>query len=173
MVATNNLINQDEWLFGWDTTPGIVSVWADRTGKALVWQRTPEGGLRCYREEFRPWLFAATLADLAHLGSVLTRATPAEATDQKLTFSYQPLAGPAENTFRFLLSASDGRALEREIIKGARKRLNQEINGLRDLGDNYYWVGPIFGVWLIPICTGFNLTWKLRRLTPARGVSFW
>jgi len=30
---------EDESLFGWDATPGIVSVWADHDGQALVWRR--------------------------------------------------------------------------------------------------------------------------------------
>ena len=44
----------DERLFGWDSTPGIVSVWADRTGRALLWRRVGEQ-VTCQRESFRPW----------------------------------------------------------------------------------------------------------------------
>ena len=33
---------EDEHLFGWDPTPGIVSVWADRQGRAIVWRREDE-----------------------------------------------------------------------------------------------------------------------------------
>jgi len=60
----------DEVLFGWDPTPGIVSVWASRSGKAWIWQRMGDR-VRCTRETFRPWLFATTLDDLVHLGSAL------------------------------------------------------------------------------------------------------
>ena len=35
---------EDEWLWGWDPTPGIVSVWADATGRAVVWRRNPAIG---------------------------------------------------------------------------------------------------------------------------------
>ncbi|NNJ10259.1 hypothetical protein EKD04_007960 [Chloroflexales bacterium ZM16-3] len=31
-----------EWVYGWDATLGIVSVWANREGRAVVWWR--EGG---------------------------------------------------------------------------------------------------------------------------------
>ena len=31
----------DEWVWGWDSTPGIVSVHASLSGKALVWRRDP------------------------------------------------------------------------------------------------------------------------------------
>ena len=31
--------NEDEWLWGWDDTPGIVSVWAERSGRATIWRR--------------------------------------------------------------------------------------------------------------------------------------
>ena len=30
---------EDEWLWGWDPTPGIVSVWADADGRVTVWRR--------------------------------------------------------------------------------------------------------------------------------------
>ncbi|MCW5853727.1 MAG: hypothetical protein KIT87_26910, partial [Anaerolineae bacterium] len=57
----------DDFLFGWDDTAGIVSVWADREGRALIWKREGER-LTCTQEHYRPWLFAAHLDDLAHLG---------------------------------------------------------------------------------------------------------
>jgi DNA polymerase I len=60
----------EEVLFGWDPTPGIVSIWASRSGKAWIWQRMGDR-VHCTRETFRPWLFATTLDDLAHLGSAL------------------------------------------------------------------------------------------------------
>ncbi len=62
--------SSDESLFGWDPTPGIVSVWASRSGKAWVWQRMGDR-VHCTRETFRTWLFATTLDDLTHLGSAL------------------------------------------------------------------------------------------------------
>ena len=36
---------EDEWLWGWDETPGIVSVWAEPDGRAFVWRRRPDGSL--------------------------------------------------------------------------------------------------------------------------------
>ena len=33
---------EDEYLFGWDDTPGIVSVWASRAGEAILWRREGE-----------------------------------------------------------------------------------------------------------------------------------
>ena len=66
-----NASSQDEYLFGWDAMPGIVSVWASRDGHAVVWRREGKQVLRV-RETFRPWLFATTLEDLTHLGMALT-----------------------------------------------------------------------------------------------------
>jgi len=37
-------VREDEWLWGWDETPGIVSVWADVYGRATVWRRVPATG---------------------------------------------------------------------------------------------------------------------------------
>ena len=59
--------NEDEYLFGWDPTPGIVSVWANREGQAIIWQRLGEQ-IVSSKERFRPWLFATSLQDLAQLG---------------------------------------------------------------------------------------------------------
>jgi DNA polymerase elongation subunit (family B) len=125
----------DEWLFGWNPTPGIVSVWADREGRALVWQRQGER-VTCRRQRFRPWLFAATLADLAHLGpAVQPEGTP------RAAVTYCELEGPP-GRLRYLISASSGRALERAICQGASQRLGHTVTSLYDL-DDYYRVGPI------------------------------
>ena len=39
-----------EWLWGWDPTPGIVSVWALPSGSAIVWRRDAGSG-QLRREE--------------------------------------------------------------------------------------------------------------------------
>lgn len=129
----------DSWLFGWDLTPGIVSVWADRSGRALVWQRNG-AQVRCTEEAFRPWLFAASLDDLAHVGAALApEGTPAA---QRAPFYYRELAGPAP-AYRYLITARDGRQLERAIVAGAAQRLGQPVKSLYDVEADYYWVGPV------------------------------
>jgi uncharacterized protein YprB with RNaseH-like and TPR domain len=125
----------DEALFGWNPTPGIVSVWASRSGKAWVWQRMGDR-VRCTRETFRPWLFATTLYDLAHLGSTL------QPEQNDAMVSYRVLDGP-DGSYRYLLSASNGRTLERELLAGASRRLNRKITSLSALDDTYYSVGPV------------------------------
>ncbi|MEO7910561.1 MAG: DNA polymerase domain-containing protein [Roseiflexaceae bacterium] len=129
----------DSWLFGWDPTPGIVSVWANRSGRALVWQR--DGArVACTEERFRPWLFAATLEDLTHVGAALVEEAAPGA--ERAPFHYRELDGPPE-AYRYVLSAGDGRALERAITAGAAQRLGKPIKNLYDIEDNYYWVGPV------------------------------
>jgi DNA polymerase elongation subunit (family B) len=132
-------IADDTWLFGWDQTPGIVSVWADRSGRALVWQR--EGAhVTCAEERFRPWLFAADLDDLAHAQASLVSATDPGA--ERAPFSYRELPG-APDSYRYLVSARDGRALERAITAGAAQRLGKPVKSLYDVEERYYWVGPV------------------------------
>jgi len=46
---------KDEYLFGWDPTPAIVSVWARRDGRAVIWTRDGER-INYTQERFRPWL---------------------------------------------------------------------------------------------------------------------
>ena len=76
------MTREDEWLFGWDETPGIVSVWADGTGLAHVFRRIPETRALVHEQaRFRPWILLASLEDLAHLGGSLapthdTRSAP-------------------------------------------------------------------------------------------------
>lgn len=50
---------EDEWLWGWDPTPGIVSVWAEGDGLVHVWRRA-SGTLVHETARFRPWVLART-----------------------------------------------------------------------------------------------------------------
>lgn len=136
---------KDERLFGWGLTSGIISVWASREGQAVIWRRV-SGQVVCESERFRPWVFAATLADLAHLGSALISASAPGGADAIV--SYQELDYPTSNAapekfYRYLLSARDGRYLERAIVSGASRRLGRQITSLNDLEDDFYHVGPV------------------------------
>ena len=134
----NSAIDNIAVLFGWDATPGIVAVWANRDGRALVWQRL-EGQLQRESARFRPWLFATSLADLEHVGA---RLVPEGAANwQHAAFSYCLLDGPP-TSYRYLISAQSGRVLQQALCAGASKRLARPITSLYDL-DEYYRVGPI------------------------------
>ena len=119
---------EDEWVWGWDSTPGILSVWADLNGRASVWRRIP-GTRELVREEagFRPWLVLDGLDDLQHLGD---RLGPEGC--QKAQITYRELDGPG--SLRYLVSAEDGRALITAILDGATRRLGRRVPHLRDLG---------------------------------------
>lgn len=120
---------QDEWLWGWDPTPGIVSVWADTTGRATVWRRDPESRALLLEEEtFRPWILLASLVDLQHLGS---RLQPEGEARRPGVVSYRELEGEG---LRYVVRAEDGRALSRAILQGARQRLGRPVAHLRELG---------------------------------------
>ncbi len=120
----------DGALFGWDPTPGIVSVWAEREGQAIIWQRDG-ASVRATRERFRPWLFATTLADLE----------PPGPSAQGADVTHQVLEGSV-GSYRFLLSAKSGRALEDSLCAGASRRLGRAITSLGEVED-YYRVGPV------------------------------
>jgi DNA polymerase, archaea type len=130
---------EDENLFGWDPTPGIVSVWANREGQAMIWRRVGEQVIFS-REHFRSWLFATSLHDLAQLGSKLVRDS--RLTGDTATFTYRELQGPTES-YRYLISASNGRSLERALVDGATRRPGRQINSINELPDEYYRVGPV------------------------------
>ncbi|HEX8671723.1 MAG TPA: ribonuclease H-like domain-containing protein [Longimicrobium sp.] len=122
---------EDEWLWGWDTTPGIVSVWADANGRAFVWRRVKETGALVQEEErFRPWILLDTLDDLRHLGP---RLGPEGAPDARVW--YRELEGPGE--LRFLVSARSGAELARAVLHGASRRLDRPVEHLRALGADH------------------------------------
>jgi len=116
---------EDEWLWGWDPTPGIVSVWADARGHATLWRRL-DGGLRIERVRFRPWLLLDRLDDLRHLGPQLApEGAPARVTFRELD---------GDGALRFLVHADDLDLLTGAVLQGASRRLGRRVGHLRDLG---------------------------------------
>ncbi|MBZ9753341.1 hypothetical protein K7W42_21125 [Deinococcus sp. HMF7604] len=129
MAATSAL---DPLVFGSDPTPGIVSVHADLSGRALIWRRD---GTQVWleRARFRPWLYARDLADVEHLDSKLALG------DDQAAFSAREVPGP-QGSLRYLLSAQDGRALRQAVLTGAQRRLGRRVTSLHDVS-GYYTVG--------------------------------
>jgi uncharacterized protein YprB with RNaseH-like and TPR domain len=144
---------EDEYLFAWDPMPGIVSVWAQRDGQAVIWRREQDRIL-CLKERYYPWLLATSLDDLSHLGPALqpfdASAGPIVVAGQIQTLShlspalvrYRKLTGPVPS-YSFLLFSHTMRILEQSVIKGASHRLKGSISKLSELGDDYYAVGPV------------------------------
>ena len=118
---------EDEWVWGWDFTPGVVSVWADIAGRATIWRRIPKSG-ELVREEarFRPWLVLDRMEDLQHLGDRLGQDGGAAAV------TFRELDGPG--ALRYLVSADDGRELIAAVLDGATRRLGRRIGHLSELG---------------------------------------
>jgi DNA polymerase elongation subunit (family B) len=117
---------QDEWLWGWDSTPGIVSVWAEPDGRAFVWRRDPEAdALITEVVQFRPWILLDRLDDLAHLGSGLGVEGSTAAV------WYRELSG--SGALRFLVSAPRMTTLAAAVLLGASRRLARPLTHLREL----------------------------------------
>jgi DNA polymerase elongation subunit (family B) len=137
MPARHDLASslEDEWLRGWDPTPGIVSVHAESDGRAVVWRRIPETGALVREEErYRPWLLLDRLDDLRHLGEALGRD------DDATSIRYRELEGPGE--LRYLVSADDGRALTSAVLRGASERLGMRVGHLGELGESVLSLPP-------------------------------
>ena len=119
---------QDEWLWGWDPTPGIVSIWAEDDGRVLIWRRDPAtGDLIREVDRFRPWLVLDRLDDLLHLGDLLCEGENAAA-----RIVYRELDGPG--ALRYLVSADNYRTLTNAILLGATLRLGRRVEHIRELG---------------------------------------
>ncbi|MDQ2890415.1 MAG: ribonuclease H-like domain-containing protein [Gemmatimonadota bacterium] len=122
-----------EWLWGWDATPGIVSVHATLEGQATVWRRIPQtGALVRDSERFRPWLLLAH-ADLPPDSSAGSSSSDSGRTVNGVRgFQHRELDGPGE--LRHLVSADDGRALTAAVLSAASARLGKRVGHLAELG---------------------------------------
>ncbi len=129
---------EDEYLFGWNDTPGIVSVWAHRDGRAMVWRRDGESVI-CTHERYLPWLLATSLDDVRHLKSGLQSFYDPLAAQAQVR--YRKLNGPAA-TFCYVLFARSMRTLEQVVCAGASQRLGRTVKHVSEL-DTYYAVGPV------------------------------
>jgi DNA polymerase elongation subunit (family B) len=129
---------EDEWLWGWDDTPGIVSVWAESDGRALVWRRDARTR-QLVREDarFRPWLLLSSLTDLRHLGA---RLRDEHAPHIPGAFTFRELEGPG--ALRYLVRGDDGRALENAVRTGAAQRLGRPVGHVRELGEGLLLLPP-------------------------------
>jgi DNA polymerase elongation subunit (family B) len=121
---------ENEWLWGWDPTPGIVSIHADHDGRAVVWRRLSDTGALVREDErFRPWVLVDRLDDLHHLGARLGR----DGVDD-VDIRYQELEGPG--ALRYHVSDLDGRALTSALLRGAEARLGKRVAHLGELDGN-------------------------------------
>jgi len=126
---------EDEWLWGWDPTPGIVSVWAE-AGRATVWRRLAETGVLVREEErYRPWLLLDRLDDLQHLGAALGLDG-----DPDAQVTYRELDGTG--ALRYLVSAENADTLTNTVLKGASARLGRHVRHVRDLEEDSILVLP-------------------------------
>ncbi|HKW09234.1 MAG TPA: 3'-5' exonuclease [Gemmatimonadaceae bacterium] len=117
---------EDQWLWGWDPTPGIVSVWVEVDGRATVWRRV-DGALIREEHRFRPWLLLDRLDDLLHLGDALCEGENARA-----RITYRELEGPG--ALRYLVAADSYKTLNAALLLGASQRLGRRVEHVRDLG---------------------------------------
>ncbi len=118
------------WVFGWDQTPGIVSLWTGSGGEVLVWRRE-NGMLRLEHDQYRPWVFAEHLKHLEHLGNALQH----DSSDGE--FTVKKLRG--KGAYQYLVTARDSRMLRKAILEGA-KQAGLTANNINDL-EGYYSVG--------------------------------
>jgi DNA polymerase, archaea type len=125
-------VPEDEWLHGWDATPGIVSVWAEADGRAWIWRREPGGGALLAEEAvFRPWLLCSSLVDWQSLGA---RLVPHDGAAPWSAVTYEELQG-AEG-LRYVVRGPDLRLLRATLLRGASQRLGRPLRSLRELGDD-------------------------------------
>jgi DNA polymerase elongation subunit (family B) len=120
------MTHEDQWLWGWDPPPGIVSVWAEPDGRAVVWRREERSTVLIREvERSRPWIPPDRLDDLEHRG----RALGLEGSAAQVW--YRELSGPG--ALRFLLSAPRMEVLAAAVLLGASRRRARPLTHLREL----------------------------------------
>ena len=107
-------MRDDEWLWGWDPTPGIVSVWADADGRAVIWRRI-EGELIREEARFRPWMLLDQIDDL------------------NPSISCQELDGPG--ALRYLVSSHNWKTPTSAVLEAASRRIGRRIAHVLELGE--------------------------------------
>ncbi|HEY1104708.1 MAG TPA: hypothetical protein VGE78_01025, partial [Agromyces sp.] len=101
-----------DWLWGWDKTPGIVSVWAEGDGRVHIWRRIG-GALVHEQQTFRPWILLDRIDGLD--GRVTTRE----------------LAGDGE--LRFVVRGDTMATLSAAVLQAAGRWRGHAVGHLRDL----------------------------------------
>ncbi|HEY4059436.1 MAG TPA: DNA polymerase domain-containing protein [Kofleriaceae bacterium] len=113
----------DDWLWGWDPTPGIVSVWAEGDGRVHVWRRV-EGALVHDEIGFRPWLLCERDEGLTKHRGITVRA----------------LSG--DGSLRYFVRGDNMQSLTTAVLRSAREWLGHSVGHLRDLGTMVHTLGP-------------------------------
>ena len=127
---------EKEWLWGWDSTPGIVSVWAEGNGIATIWQRDPVSGmLHTHQARFRPWMLLRSLKPLRHLG-----ATLGEEGDALATVRFAKLTH--DGALRYIVSAPTSEQLTSALLRGESMLQAKQLRHVRDLTSDSYLLLP-------------------------------
>ncbi|MBC8088223.1 MAG: ribonuclease H-like domain-containing protein [Phycisphaerae bacterium] len=130
-MTSHRALDEQEWLWGWDSTPGIVSVWVESDGFATVWQRNGETAqLTRTVVPFRPWILLRDLLDLRDGGVPVGADGDATARVQ-----VRNLKGAGE--LRYVVSAPTQAELTAALLRGASARLAREVRHVRDLGNDH------------------------------------
>lgn len=127
-MAPVSAAQHDEWLWGWNDTPAVVSVWAEGNGEATVWSRPHGGDLHTRSVRYRPWVLLDSTEDLDADGVPYTFDDGAP---DARGLRVRELAGPG--ALRILLSADRFAQLESAVCRGASRRLQRRITRLAQL----------------------------------------
>ena len=127
---------EEEWLWGWDSTPGIVSVWAEGNGVATVWQRDPvTGALHTNDARFRPWMLLRSLEPLRHLGTTLGKDG-----DSRALVRYTKLSHGG--ALCYVVSAPTLEQLTLALLRGESSLQGKQLRHVRDLDSDSYLLLP-------------------------------
>ncbi|CAN5741607.1 DNA polymerase domain-containing protein [soil metagenome] len=116
-------IRADDWLWGWDETPGIVSVWAEGDGRVHVWRRV-DGALVHDEIGCRPWRLCERSEGRTNHRGITVRERS------------------GEGTLRDFVRGDDMQSLTTAVLRSARDWLGHSVGHLRDLGTMVHSLPP-------------------------------
>ncbi len=137
-VAQSPAPRVQHWLFGCDSTPGIVSVDADMHGRARVWRRVGQR-TKLTEHRFPNWFLATSLELLAHLpadyvpAARLRQAHGQLQITSGLTVVELDGAAGAEDAYRYLVLTDHMHEVETTLVETSNNWDGAEAQTLADL----------------------------------------
>jgi DNA polymerase, archaea type len=125
----------DRLLFGQDPTPGIVSVVADRRGRATVWRRV-DGRVVVEQERFPNWFFLTerTLLEGLEYEDVALPVQPGQALPK---LGLVTLAG--DQPFKHLVLSEQLEEVEPALVASYNRQTGSKAGGLSAIREWVYW----------------------------------
>ncbi len=119
-------IDRHALLLGRDDTPGIVSVSADRHGRARIWRRV-DGHVVCEHDTYPNWFFLARRELLGDIPVVELPASVLEGKPAAPSGAVGLVCLRGDNAFQYLALTDHLDEVEAQVMENARRASDEEV----------------------------------------------